>query len=125
VVEEKVKRGEIKRERTKEPIRALNRSEHNIMASARAQHTDQEHLLAELEKIGEAWRQLKTLAIDSAKRSPTPVPSPTDSRDMHRRTKKLLMHMLLHTQGPTTRFPIKFVELPPRSTLEQIRMFAG
>ncbi|KIL56925.1 hypothetical protein M378DRAFT_434388 [Amanita muscaria Koide BX008] len=59
-VVEKVKQGEIRRERTRELIRVVNKSELDIMASTQtANNADQEHIRVELEKLAEAKRQLR------------------------------------------------------------------
>lgn len=55
-VEEQVKRGQVRRERTRELIRVLNKSELDIMAGAQA--ADQEHLRVEMEKIATTRKQL-------------------------------------------------------------------
>lgn len=55
-MEEQVKRGQIRRERTLELMRVLSKSELDIMAGAQAE--DQEHLRVELEKIAMTRKQL-------------------------------------------------------------------
>ncbi|KAK2465081.1 hypothetical protein APHAL10511_002889 [Amanita phalloides] len=55
-VEDQLKQGEIRRERTRELIRVLNKSELDIMANSQA--ADKEYLRVELEKIASTREQL-------------------------------------------------------------------